>query len=344
MPAVRASERGLASLVDALDPNDVAWSDASALFSAFDRIELLAANAKTLLAARVAASGSWKAAGARSAEEHLARVTGTTTSAARRALEASKQVSRLPAITDALRGGVLSTTQVEAIAPAAAANPSAEVHLLALAETTNVAELREECLRIRAAADCDRDATHRRIHAHRRACGHTDGEGAWNYVVRGTAVRGARFEAALEPLVNEMFARARTDGRREPREAYAFDALMALAERDDAASVVKKPRGMNPRFLALLRVDAEALARGALEGEETCEIAGIGPVPVRVARELLGESIVKLVITKGADVANVVHLGRGPTAAQRVALLWSKPKCANVECSSTFVQIDHRVP
>ena len=31
-------------------------------------------------------------------------------------------------------------------------------------------------------------------------------------------------------------------------------------------------------------------------------------------------------------------------AAQRIALLWSKPKCANVECSSMFVQIDHREP
>jgi hypothetical protein len=94
----------------------------------------------------------------------------------------------------------------------------------------------------------------------------------------------------------------------------------------------------------LLRLDVEALARGAIEGEETCEIVGIGPVPVRIARELLGEAIVKLVITKGVDVVNVVHLGRGPTAAQRIALLWSKPKCANIECSSMFVQIDHREP
>ena len=52
------------------------------------------------------------------------------------------------------------------------------------------------------------------------------------------------------------------------------------------------------------------------------QIAGLGPIPVSTARELLGESILKLVITKGVDVVNVVHLGRAPTAAQRVALLW----------------------
>ena len=44
-------------------------------------------------------------------------------------------------------------------------------------------------------------------------------------------------------------------------------------------------------------------ARGSVEGDEVCEIAGLGPIPVRVARELLGDAILKLVITKGVDVA-----------------------------------------
>jgi hypothetical protein len=94
----------------------------------------------------------------------------------------------------------------------------------------------------------------------------------------------------------------------------------------------------------LIRADAEALQRGAVEGDEVCEIVGVGPIPVRTARELLGDAMLKLVITKGVDVANVVHLGRGPTAAQRVALLWQQPKCSNIGCSSTYVQIDHRDP
>src|SRR6185436_9284249 len=84
--------------------------------------------------------------------------------------------------------------------------------------------------------------------------------------------------------------------------------------------------------------------RGAIEGEETCEIVGVGPVPVRIARELLGESILHLVLTTGVDVVNVTHLGRSATAAQRIAILWSKPKCANEACSSTFVHLDHRDP
>ena len=49
-------------------------------------------------------------------------------------------------------------------------------------------------------------------------------------------------------------------------------------------------------------------------------------------------------ITKGVDVANVVHLGRGPTAAQRIALLWTSPKCSNIDCSRMRVEIDHHRP
>jgi hypothetical protein len=236
---------------------------------------------------------------------------------------------------------VLSAGQVDAIVPAAAADPAAGQRLIGLAETTNVTELRHECLRTKAAADPDLDATHARIHKHRYERTFTDGEGAWNLRARGTAEQGARFEEALAPIIDELFEQARADGRHELREAYAFDALMTLAERDAPAEPGRAPK---PRYLGVLRLDLEALVRGAVEGEETCEIVGIGPVPVRIARELLGESILKLVITKGVDVANVVHLGRGPTAAQRIALLWSKPKCANEACSSMFVQLDHRAP
>jgi hypothetical protein len=121
---------------------------------------------------------------------------------------------------------------------------------------------------------------------------------------------------------------------------------------DDADHVVvaadRSPRrspSPNPSFLALLRVDLDALVRGRTEGGELCDIAGVGAVPARVARNLLGEAILKLVITKGVDVVNVTHLGRGPTAAQRIALLWTSPWCTNSRCSHTLqIQHDHRKP
>jgi hypothetical protein len=341
LSVVRIAARGVATLVDGLIVDDVALSDASDLWQAFDRIERLAANAKTLLAARVERSGEWKRAGARSAAEHLAKLGGTTTSEARRSLETSKHLKELPMVADALRGGALSAVQASAVAPAAAANSDAERRLVELAAAASVSELRDECLRTRAAADPDRDATHRRLHAQRTLRAYTDPEGARHVHLNGPPERLAPFEAALEPLIDEMFTAARTEDRYEAREAYAFDAFTALVDRDYSAA--EKPR-TNPRYLGLIHIDVEALTRGDTACDEKCEIVGVGPIPVRIARELLGDAVLKLVITRGVDVANVVHLGRGPTAAQRIALLWTSPKCANEACSGAFVQIDHNHP
>ena len=234
--------------------------EASGLWKAFDCIERLAANAKLLLAARVEDAGAWKDAGARSAVEHLAKLGGTTTSAARRSLETSKQVAGLAQMADALRGGVFSTAQANAIA-GAAADPSAENRLIALAAATNVSELREECLRTTAAADPDREATYRRIHAQRCLRAYTDGEGTRNLVVRGTVDRVTRIENALEPIIDDFFTRARADGRHEPREAYAFDALVIVAERDQVPGTDGKHRSPKPRYFGLLHASVEALTR-----------------------------------------------------------------------------------
>jgi hypothetical protein len=96
------------------------------------------------------------------------------------------------------------------------------------------------------------------------------------------------------------------------------------------------------RHRAIIRVDYEALRRGHVEGDEVCEIAGLGPIPIRIALELLGESTLHLVLTKGVDVMNVTYLGRGVNAAQKVALDWSQCLCSNSRCTGNWLQDDHR--
>ena len=250
------------------------------------------------------------------------------------------------------------------------------------ASRASLPELREECARVKAAADPDPDATHRRLHRSRRLRRYTDPEGAWTLVAKGTPQAGAVINTALDPIIDEIFRAARRDGRQEPHDAYAFDALLVMANRACGVSVTIEeriepgdaqgqgsvadtatvdsmltappeprseqrivtgpPRWLNPRYLALLRVDVEALRRGAVSGGELCEITGVGPVPVGRARELLGEAVLKLVITRGVDVCNVTHLGRGPTAAQKVALAWTGPGCAAEGCFRTRIEYDHR--
>jgi hypothetical protein len=85
----------------------------------------------------------------------------------------------------------------------------------------------------------------------------------------------------------------------------------------------------------------EALKRGTVKHGEVCEIPGVGPVAVSAVRDLLGESILKLVITRGVDVLNVTHLGRGPTVAQQVAVLFQQPLCTVEGCPRTRCEYDH---
>ena len=69
-----------------------------------------------------------------------------------------------------------------------------------------------------------------------------------------------------------------------------------------------------------VRVDHAALVRGHVEPGELCEIPGIGPIPVEVARRLAVDSILNVLVTDGVDVTAVAPAGRTIPAALRRAL------------------------
>ncbi len=194
-----------------------------------DRSERLCAAGKMLLARRVAQTHQ-RSGGTRTAAEELARRGGTSTGQAAESVTTSQRLPDQQPVEAALRRGQLSLPQAAAISAAAVANPAEAARLTELAGRVSLGELREECARVRAAADPDPDATHRRIHAARRLRHYTDPEGGWNLTARGTAQAGAAFLTVLNVLTDAIFRQARRQGRCEPPEAYAFDALMQLAE------------------------------------------------------------------------------------------------------------------
>jgi hypothetical protein len=300
-------------------------------------IEHAAAAVKAMAAERVAETELWKREGDRSPAHHLARTTGSTVSQAAQALETAKRLKSLPATATAARRGDLSPQQAAAIADAAAADPRAEADLLGRAEDVSLQELREEAARKKAAAT-DVEARHRKIYQERSAREWVDGEGAWNFHARGTVDDGAAVMARLTDIQDRLFNAARREGRREPREAYAFDAFVQLATNEE------RPATARGRTKLLVRVDFEALLRGYPVDGEVSEIAGFGPVPVSVVDRLLADpqTFLAAVVTKGKAVTGVAHLGRQPTAAQRSALEWLYPTCAVEGCSAPTRQFDHR--
>jgi hypothetical protein len=103
---------------------------------------------------------------------------------------------------------------------------------------------------------------------------------------------------------------------------------------------------LGPPVKLLLRVDYDTWLRGLVLEGETCELAGYGPIPVSVARQLVatGDAFVAAILTKGKSVVGVAHLGRAPNAYQRSALEWLYPTCAAAGCvARVHLQADHRI-
>jgi hypothetical protein len=259
---------------------------------------------------------------------------GETVGAAARTLETARALAALPETDAAFRTGRLSATQAAEITSAAGTDPHAEGELLAAAGSTSVKGLRDRCREVRAGAEADDAAWARRLHVQRRAHEWTDPDGTYRLEARLAPDAGARFSSAWKAHVDRIFQDARRAGRREPRAAYAADALVALA--------TEGPR--KPVQVSVV-VDSSALARGNTAPGERCEISGVGPAPVTTARALLDDSVVSVLVRDGDDITAMSKPTRTIPARLRRALEARDATCPVKGCANDqFLQIDHIVP
>ena len=335
---LRDLEKSLVSVAADFDAAFLSAAEAEGVMERAARMEHICATLKALAAARVAETELWRMGGDKTPAHMLGRKSGEPVSKAQQQLENAKRLKDHPNTDAAARAGRLSPDQQAAITDAADADPGAEDDLLDLASRSSLGELRDEAARRKAAA-VDPEENHRRIQAERNVRSWPGSDTSWNFSAHGTADAGAPFMARLRADADVLFKKARAEGRREPPEAYLFDALMNLAAGDTGTKTTSS-RGTK----VLVRVDLEALFRDYPIQGEVCEIAGFGPVPVSVVKDLLaqGDTFMAAVITKGVAVTGVVHLGRSHTAYQRTALQWLYPICAAEGCSALAREIDHR--
>jgi hypothetical protein len=328
---------GLRQMVGQLEPDVYRGSDAARLVGLFAEVEKLGAAGRTLMARRVDDTGVWRQEGHRNAATWLAIKAGTSVGQAMGALDTARRLDDLPATKAAFRAGQLSDDQVREVAAAASASPQAEADLLRTAALHSMKGLKERCLRVRLTAAPDHDETYDRIHGERVFRHSTDPNGGVHIDGLLTPVDGARVVAAVEARAAKLFDVAYRAGRREHPHAYAADALVELVT---GARPDRERRG--PQTTTLLRLDYPAFARGHAEDGETCELAGIGPVPVSVARALAADSILKVVVTHGVDVRAVASAGRTIPTAVRTALELRDPTCVVPGCDiAKGLEIDH---
>lgn len=340
------AKQGLEALkksVAEAQPDTLAGKAALDLMEIYAEAERVAAAGKTLMAKRMADSGAWRKRGERSAAHFVANTTGTSVGSAVNVLETAARLSELPQTDEALRSGKLSQTQAKEIASAAAAAPESEGELLEVAADYDLATLKERCARVKAAATADEGERYARNHRRRRLRSWTDQEGAFRLEALLTPDSGAKLLAALEPYRERIFRAARQQGRKEPYEAYAADALVELAH--DPNTATDQPARMNPAAMVHVFVDYQALKRGHTDNGEMCEIAGVGPVPVATARALASDAYLKVLVSDGIDIKTVSHPGRTIRARIRTALVARGYVCARPGCGTRHhLQIDHLCP
>jgi hypothetical protein len=288
---------------------------------------------KALLARRVEETKVWSESGHRSAAHWVADATGETVGAATRTLETARALEQLPDTNAAFRSGALSGTQAAEITATAVADPDAERELLETAGATSVKGLRDRCRQVRAGAEADDRAWARRLHVERRAHEWNDPEGFYRLEARLAPDAGARFSAAWRAQIDRIFGDARRAGRREPRAAYAADALVALASEGPCKPV---------QVSAVL--DSAALPRGHTEPGERCEVNGV-PAPVTIVRALLDDAVVSVLLRDGDEITAVSSPKRTIPAKLRRALEARYPVCGVKGCANDqFLEIDHIVP
>jgi Domain of unknown function (DUF222)/HNH endonuclease len=317
-----------------LNPSALEAQRAVALFDDAARAERLCAAIKSRLARRVEETKVWRDSGYRSAAHWVAEATGATVGAAARALETARALEHLPDTEAAFNAGRLSDVQAAEITSAAAADPNAEAELLEAAGTTSVKGLRDRARQVRAGAESDDRAWARRLHETRRAHKWSDPDGAYRFEGRMAPDAGARFDSAWEAHIDRIFRDARRAGRREPRAAYAADALVALASEGPCKPVEVR-----------VTVDSAALARGHTDTGERCDITGVGPMPVTTAQALLDDAAVMVLTKTGDDVTAVSSPKRVIPMKLRRALEARYPTCGVKGCANDqFLEIDHIVP
>ncbi|MGH9000894.1 MAG: DUF222 domain-containing protein [Acidimicrobiia bacterium] len=327
----------LRALVAELGVGSLDDETAAELVEVFGEAERLAA-AGRVLATRAVSVDRWKREGFRSAAAWMAARAGTPVGAAIAALEMAAWLDALPALSGAFRAGRLSVAQAVEIADAAADCPDAEAQLVDAAGKLSLAELREECRRVKAAAVADEEDRHRKIRKGRYCRTWTDRMGAVCLSARLTPDDGARLVAAIDARRHQMVADAKAGGWYEGPDAHRADALVDLAR-----TTGDGPSG--PETMVHVWVDHEALMRGHTVDGERCEIPGVGPIPVAVARRLAGDSILKVLVTKGIDIVAVAHGGRTIPAHLRTAVEARDPKCIVPYCDMRRgLHIDHTTP
>jgi hypothetical protein len=328
--AVTSVREVLGNLPDAL--HEAGPSEVNELVSLFDGLSRASSAGWALAAHRGEQMELPAATGHRGGADWLAEQSGIPLARAKEALLTAERLDAAAPVRDAFLRGDLSMAQAQTIADTLAVVPECGPELLRVSEAGSHRELCRQATRIRQAARSREEDSARRARAFRRRslrfCQLP--EGGVRAQIYLTEEAWGRCLPALEHRANVLFRLGRAAKEHSSRDQYLADALVDLVSgnvpKDDGTSSTRGD------VTCIVRVDAAALRRGSIESGEVCEIAGVGPISVDAARELLNESMLRMLVVDGADVTTITGRKRTVPARLEVALLERDPSCVVPKC------------
>jgi len=334
--------RNVQQLVREAGPRSVSGDEARSIVASFAEIERSAASGVALFTPRVVETGSFAKDGHASAQDWLGSLAGTSAAKAKGRLSAAERAAADPQLTEALHGSELSPDQLGVVATMANEVPEATESLLDLIEQGgSQQELSDTAARLRAAKrsrDSER-VRQARVHTQRHFRWHQDEEGGIRGEFFCDEIAWARVAPGLE---KETKARWKAAGSAagESLAAHRMDALIDIL----AGSGGGDGNGSGTaKVETLVIIDAAALRRGTTEGDELCEIDGIGPVSVLAATELLTEGGLRYLIKEGFDIKTVTKSSRDIARSIDMALIVRDRTCGRPGCGKRLgLEIDHR--
>jgi hypothetical protein len=325
---LRSIAHDLRCLLADFEADTLTTADAAAVLESATEVERLAGSLKLLAAARAIKSRRWADEGHRSAAGWLAQKAKSSFGDALSTVETARRLGELPRTTEALRKGHLSGSQAKEVAQAACVDPTSERELLLVAREGNMKKLKERARHVtaRSASREDELSRYRAIHRSRYFRHWSESDGAFCLNARLTGDSGARLVASIQSEADSIVLALPDDAAHESPRAYRADALVALVTGSGTERSGRRSNGTRSDSL-VVRVDASALRRGYVKDAETCEIPGVGPVPVATAEHMLGNAFLKILVRDGVDVATVCHTGRAVPAHVQSALEERDPRC-----------------
>jgi hypothetical protein len=330
--------RDLQEIVKDAAPGALSGDTALTLVASLAEVERAAASGIARLAPVVVEAGTYAKAGFATAPDWLAAVSGTSAATAKSRLVAAGRAAANPKLAEALSDAELSAPQLKLVTEVAAVSPEALSTLLPMmAEGASHQDLSDTATRLRAAARCRETARARRerVHQLRHLRWHQTENGGIRAEIFCDEVEWAKIAPGLEAKTKDRW-KAAGPKCGDSFEAHRFDVFLEIMTGSGGVGTAR------PHTLVL--VDAEALQRGHVEGDQTCEIDGIGPISVDAAIELLGEGSVQFLVKTGTDVRSISTTSRHLPQQLLMALTVRDRKCSVPDCGKRLgLEDDHCV-